>query len=150
MRFDWLLLHFSVQWSENTNRTKHSKGSKVSFHLTESACDCCERKTFTETWKWIMQHEQESYTKHKILMLWMHLKWSSGIGAIYNKSMHFCVTDYVRSNSFNHFTASLIRKLHRLLDAMMLAISIEIRARSLVFVLVISRDEKRLVFVQWA
>lgn len=29
---------------------------------------------------------------------------------INNESMHFCVTDYVRLTSFNHFIAPLIRK----------------------------------------
>lgn len=33
---------------------------------------------------------------------------------INNKSMHFCVTDYVRLTSFNHFAVILIRKSCRL------------------------------------
>lgn len=69
-----------------------------------------------------------------IVFQWDEFEMKQKIVRINNKSMHFCITDFVRLTSFNHFTASLIRKLHRSLDAVVLVdVDIGLRISSLVF-----------------
>lgn len=71
------------------------------------------KKTFKELFKWIIQRmhtHTHTYTQDSHAFYCRRNATKDEITWINNKSMHFCVTDYVRLTSFNHFAVILILK----------------------------------------